>query len=127
MLGIVSGNVCAFPYCIAPLYDLDHGKLVGQVCHIKAENRKGPRCDVNQTKAERNHFDNLIMMCRPHHAIIDDEDKLSTYTVEMLTQLKRDHERRSHNRLPTVDFIECLVARVLEAQEAKQDRISAGH
>jgi len=85
----VSGNRCAFPKCNAPLVDGE--KVVGKICHIKAQNPGGPRYDPNQTAQDRHAYGNLILMCGRHADVIDaDED---AYTVERLQRMKTDHER----------------------------------
>jgi Predicted NTPase (NACHT family) len=118
-LGAVSGNRCAFPSCFAPIYDTEHGKLVGQVAHIKAENVLGPRYDENQTDAERHGFNNLVFMCPSHHLVIDDVANLSEYTVEALLNMKRDHEARARNTIVTEDVLGGLVQRVIETIAAR--------
>jgi hypothetical protein len=115
-LGALSGNVCAFPGCVAPIYDTVHGKLVGQVCHIRAENKLGPRYDEDQSDEERHGFHNLLFMCVPHHLVIDDPANLESYTVEALTEIKRNHESCNHNTIMTEDVLERLVRKVLEIQ-----------
>jgi hypothetical protein len=114
-LGAVSGNRCAFPSCLAPIYDTKHGKLVGQVAHIKAESPLGPRYDKNQTDAERHGFDNLIFMCAHHHLVIDDPANLSQYTVETLIRMKRHHEAAAQNTIMTEDVLERIVQKAVEA------------
>jgi len=64
--------------------------MVGEICHIKAQNKGGPRWDGSQTDAERHGFGNLILLCRNHHKIIDDNP--AKYTVEWLHNVKRQHE-----------------------------------
>jgi hypothetical protein len=117
-LGAVCGNVCAFPGCPAPIHDFEHGKLVGQVCHIEAESENGPRYNSEQTDDERHHFNNLMFMCGPHHAVIDDPDpaNLQKYSVAVLQGFKRDHESRSHNTIMTEEFLMSLVVKALELQ-----------
>ena len=41
------------------------------------------------TYEERNKYDNLILMCKVHHKIIDDQP--NTYTVEVLKSMKAAH------------------------------------
>jgi hypothetical protein len=87
----VSGNMCAFPKCVTPLV---HGrKVIGKICHIRAQNEGGPRYDPTQTAAERHGYDNLILMCGRHHDVIDDDQ--DAYTVEYLRQLKDTHEQKA--------------------------------
>ena len=124
-LGALSGNVCAFPSCPAPIYDTLNGKLVGQVCHIKAESIGGPRYNSLQSEDDRHGLGNLIYMCRPHHAVIDDPGSLQLYTVEYLIELKGNHESRAHNTIFTEEYLEQFVDRVLERIGAAPERARA--
>jgi len=84
----VSGNRCAFPRCTIEIFN--DGAIVGEMCHIKAANPNGPRYDAQQSPEERHSFDNLILLCAIHHKVIDDDEE--AYTVERLTNMKRDLE-----------------------------------
>ena len=90
LLDIVSKNRCAHPDCFELLSDYDTKTVTGVRCHIKGENPTSARYDPNQSKEEREGFDNRIMMCRKHHKIIDDRPDI--YTVEVLKEMKRKHE-----------------------------------
>src|SRR5271167_3557373 len=83
----LSSNKCAFPKCAAPLVDGE--KVIGKICHIKAQNEGGPRYDAGQTAEQRHGYDNLILMCGRHHDVIDDDE--DAYTVEYLHRLKAKH------------------------------------
>ena len=112
-VGALSGNRCAFPNCLAPIYDTQHGRLVGELCHIKGR-KGGPRFDPNQSEPDRNAPPNLMFCCSPHHTVIDgDED---TYTIEVLQEMKRQHEAKSSNTIFTEDQLEQLIRKVLESQ-----------
>lgn len=113
-LAIFSGNICAFPGCVAPIYDTEHDGFVGEVCHIKAKSPGGPRYDPNQTDEERNGFDNQLLMCQPHHSIVDNPANLTVFTVEVLQEYKRNHESRFQNTIMTEDLISRLVMKILE-------------
>lgn len=93
----LSGNICAFPQCFAPIVDTVQDVITGQVCHIKAKSPKGPRYDPNQTPEERDGFSNLMVMCAAHNKIIDDESTRDRFPVEVLVRFKRDHEAQYHN------------------------------
>jgi hypothetical protein len=67
--------------------------IIGATCHIKAASTSGPRYDPDQKAADRHGYDNLILLCRNHHAVIDDD--LESYTVERLIKMKTDHEERA--------------------------------
>jgi len=84
----LSGNRCAFPKCEAPMALND--TLVGEICHIKGNKPDAARYDPSQTPAERHDYDNLILLCAPHHKVIDDDEE--SYTVARLCKMKADHE-----------------------------------
>ena len=109
----VSGNICAFPKCTAPLVDAASGKVTGRVCHIKAASPGGPRYDPGQTDEERHGFENLMLMCGTHHDVIDADEE--SYTVERLKELKARHEAKGGTAPEPTDhvvaqFIETLAA-----------------
>ncbi|WP_426449650.1 HNH endonuclease signature motif containing protein [Paenibacillus sp. S-38] len=96
-----SGNRCAFPNCPASLIKVvspereDLISVIGEECHIVAEEEEGPRGKSKLTKKERNKYDNLILLCRSHHKEIDDHD--TYYTVEKLKAFKARHEEEISN------------------------------
>jgi hypothetical protein len=94
----LSRNRCAHPKCINPLVETSSGIVTGIICHIKARNPKGPRYDKAQNNEQRHHADNLILLCSRHSKIIDSD--LTTYTVELLKELKEIHERNGSLDLP---------------------------
>jgi hypothetical protein len=87
----LSGNRCAFRNCTCPV--IVEQTVVAEVCHIKAASPDGPRYDSGQTPTERHGFDNLILMCGPHHTIIDAHEE--AFTVAFLTNLKVGHEENA--------------------------------
>ncbi|HRI93905.1 MAG TPA: HNH endonuclease signature motif containing protein [Accumulibacter sp.] len=85
----LSGNRCAFPGCSLPLVE-SAGTVTGEICHIKARSKDGPRYDGSQTDGERHAFENLILLCRRHHKVVDSEPDL--YSAEALQEIKSIHE-----------------------------------
>lgn len=85
----LSGNICAFPGCNAPVVSAT-GTPTAQVCHICAKSPGGPRFNPEQTEQERNGFDNLLLLCGEHHTVVDSEP--NTYTVTVLSEIKAVHE-----------------------------------
>ncbi|WP_144223713.1 HNH endonuclease [Mesorhizobium amorphae] len=86
-----SGNLCAFPGCPNPLID-PSGVNVGEICHICAHRKRGARFDPAQSDEERHGYDNLLLMCRIHHKVVDDAPAI--FTVEILRQMKVQHATR---------------------------------
>ena len=85
-----SGNQCAFPGCGQALVN-HKNQFIGQVCHIEAAMPGGPRYNERQTDEERRAYENLLLLCHPHHIEIDD-DADEEYPVEKLRDIKQVHE-----------------------------------
>lgn len=64
--------------------------LIGENCHIVAEKTKGPRGKSNLSAEDRNRYPNLILLCRNHHKIIDDD--VTKYSIPILYKMKTEHE-----------------------------------
>ena len=63
--------------------------LIGEVAHIVGEQVGAARGKSDLSLDERNDPDNLMLLCREHHKIIDDD--VGTYSVEYLERKKREH------------------------------------
>lgn len=84
-----SGNQCAFPGCTHPLVNGDN-LFIAQVCHIEAASSGGERFNLYSDDEYRRSYDNLILLCYPHHIETDDVDR---YPVEKLREMKLNHEQ----------------------------------
>lgn len=97
-----SASLCAFPGCtreelIEESTSLDSASIVGDNAHIRSEKPDGPRYDSNYPIEDIDNYENLILLCKVHHKIIDDQ--VSTYTVEVLEKMKQDHVLKVRNVL----------------------------
>ena len=61
------------------------------MAHIVARTPDGPRGKEPFRGTDRDSFENLLLLCPAHHTIIDRQPQ--TYTVEVLTQMKNQHEQ----------------------------------
>lgn len=84
----LSRNQCAFPGCPSKLID-DQGVFVAQLCHIEAALPGGERFNERQSNEQRRAFENLILLCYPHHCKTND---VSAYPTDQLQAMKKDHE-----------------------------------
>lgn len=75
----------------------DSEAIVGDECHIVAKEAAGPRGDPSFPKAKLDEYENLILLCKIHHKMVDDQP--NTYTVDRLRKLKADHESWVQSRL----------------------------
>ena len=88
-----SGNRCAYCKCLLVIdrTSQDDESVVGDECHVIAENEQGARGISDKTSEERDSYQNLILLCKVHHKMVDDQRE--TYTVQLLQKLKTDHEK----------------------------------
>lgn len=108
-----SGNRCAFPGCKESLV-ADDNLFIGQICHIEAASPEGPRYNPFQTAENRHGYNNLFLLCYPHHRRVDADP--STYSVDRLTEIKEAHESYFVDKLFTVrqDFIDSVLVETEE-------------
>ena len=87
-----SGNRCAFCRGVLSVdsTELDDASVVGDECHIVSGKVGGPRYDPAFPPDELDAYDNLLLLCRIHHKVIDDQEH--TFTPLVLKRLKQDHE-----------------------------------
>ena len=85
---------CAFPDCrlilVADATETDDESLIGEVCHIVGQSPGGPRGETDLSAEKRDKYSNLILLCRNHHKVIDDQE--ITYTIDRLHEMKNAHE-----------------------------------
>lgn len=88
-----SANRCAMAECRRVLVEdeteTDDPSIIGDEAHIVAREDDGPRGISDLSPEQRDKFDNLVLMCKIHHKIIDDQP--NEFTVERLQQIKQDH------------------------------------
>lgn len=100
ILFTLSGNQCAHPECanniIEQATEYSPELVTGQISHIYAIRKKGPRGNPELTQKELNSPENLILFCPNHHAVVDGQHE--SYPAEMLKRWKRDHENKMRNR-----------------------------
>lgn len=85
---------CAAMCCICQkklVIEVDSGvtSLIGEVAHIVGEMRSAARGTSPLTLKERNDAENLLLLCRDHHKIIDDNP--DSYSISYLHEIKTKH------------------------------------
>ena len=88
--------MCRHPLVLDPT-DLDSGSVVGEECHIVSGAQNGPRHDPNFPTLEVDELPNLILLCRIHHKLIDDQSE--TYPTDLLRGMKANHEKWVEEKL----------------------------
>ena len=94
ILGWRCGNRCAMPDCRKELIidgtENDPDSIIGEIAHIKGEKPNSARYYPDMDDVKRNSHQNLIILCRDHHKMIDDQP--NTYNVQKLLMIKEQHE-----------------------------------
>jgi hypothetical protein len=87
-----SGNRCAIckHELIIDATPTDDESVIGDECHIISRQIQGPRHNPAFPEGKLDAYENLILLCRVHHKMIDDQDE--TYTADILQQMKSNHE-----------------------------------
>lgn len=101
VLFALSGNQCAHPECtntlIEPATEQSDAHVSAHICHIYAISTHGPRGKSGLTQQGLNAPENLILLCRHHHGIVDGQHE--TYPADTLKEWKRAHESGMEQRL----------------------------
>ena len=93
---------------IMPDTSVDDESIVGDECHIVSAVPGGPRHDPRFPQERMHDYDNLLLLCKVHHKLVDDQEL--EYTASRLTSIKATHETwvseqlnpSSHTPLPHV-------------------------
>ncbi|EGR1425925.1 HNH endonuclease [Vibrio vulnificus] len=90
-----AGGRCSYRYKgeICKRLLVSNNSVIGEKAHIEAIGKKGARHNPDISEEEVNSYDNLMWMCPTHHRMIDKLDDVHIYTVNMLIQMKKDHEK----------------------------------
>ncbi len=94
-----AGNRCAIckkELVVAATSD-DNESIIGDECHIISGKPDGPRYDPSFSPKKSDNLENLILLCKVDHKMVDDQ--YETYTVHILRQMKNNHELWVSERL----------------------------
>lgn len=116
-----SGNRCAFPGCTAPLIN-ERNQFIAQVCHIEAAEEGGERFNPNQTDEERRQYENLLILCYPHHVETND---VAAYPVQRLLEIKAAHEQNFEKNPFKID--ESVLYKIALEMEQYWSRVETLH
>lgn len=88
-----SGNRCAIcrQRLVVDETSVDAESVVGDECHINSGAPGGPRFDAAVEPQQIDDLSNLLLLCRVHHKMVDDQ--FETYTTDLLRSIKSNHER----------------------------------
>ncbi len=96
----LSANKCSNPNCDTSAIRNDKTRTnIAEVAHIQGEKEGSARYNRHMTDEERRHLDNLILLCRICHKIVDDKRNIDQYPTLLLREWKEVHENKSFQQL----------------------------
>lgn len=105
-LWVISNGRCYGPGCPMPvMFEVRPGvyRKNVQIAHIYGVRPNAPRYTLGMPDSERDAFKNLLLLCLPHHAEVDDRstgEKL--YPAKVLLEWKRRHEGDNNAELSRI-------------------------
>ena len=94
ILFAASGNRCAFPGCdralVAPEDDITAEMVLGEIAHIVGLAEGSARWRADMSDAERNAPENLLVLCRDHHRIVDEKANERRYSEIVMRRMKSE-------------------------------------
>jgi hypothetical protein len=97
-LARLGGKTCYWPDppCPIPVMVFIDGQPVRnvEIAHIRAANPNGARYYSQMTNKERSDWPNLILLCTPHHNMVD-KIRPKDYPAEVLEKWKLNREKES--------------------------------
>ncbi|MEV5620531.1 HNH endonuclease [Streptomyces bacillaris] len=117
---------CYYPGCNVPILRLIDGEpfLNLEIAHIRAFEDNGPRSEKGLDIRGRNSFGNLILLCTPHHKLVDGP-RSTEFPVEVLDRWKEARESEGIDALAGLtDMTEDKLASMIqEAQYQLFERL----
>jgi len=88
-----ASGLCSMPECRRELVvdneAPENPSLLGEVCHIVGDKPTSARHDPSFSQEQLDNYDNLILLCRNHHKLVDDQT--ARFTVHKLHEMKEAH------------------------------------
>lgn len=103
-----AAGICSFPNCNEKLSVEEAAEAapytLGEMAHIKGNKPGSNRYDESQSSVEKDSYENLTLLCPTHHTLIDKAENEGIYSVDILHEMKRNHESFISNRLAIEKF-----------------------
>lgn len=122
-----SGNRCAIckHELVIRATESDDESVVGEECHIVSPSERGPRYEVSFPPGDLDRAANLILLCRVHHKMVDDQ--VEHYSADVLRAIKEEHERWVSSTLTRKDVVPPIrIRRIQENTPQQLGRLASG-
>lgn len=123
----LSQGTCYFPSCITPIIEFIEGEpyVNYQIAHI-CDAKPGNRYVEDMTDDERRSFDNLVLLCKPHHTLVD-KTHPERFSISDLRQWKAEREGDAVESLKGLrGLTEARLEELMTAAVAESGRASVG-
>lgn len=106
-LFMLSRGHCYEPSCRTRVMRHEGGSwsIKVEIAHIKGLNEGSARFDASIPVPERNHFRNLILLCKTHHDLVDETATRDQYPESLLLQWKANVEGSHADDLDELDWL----------------------
>lgn len=94
------------------------------IAHIVASSPDGPRGNEIESHELANNIDNLMLVCREHHKLID--DRPAEYTSDILRRMKETHEIAVRRACDKIAIPETMIIRLISPIKGVQN-VSANY
>lgn len=97
MLWLRAAGRCEFRGCNKRLWLDDLTKdpcNLANIAHIVSDSPDGPRGDTVRSPQLAGKIENLMLLCRDHHKVIDSKELVPQYSEDLLQNMKIAHESR---------------------------------
>src|SRR5712691_1875148 len=129
-LFLFSRGRCYEPICREPVLRRIEDEMLVHVhkAHICGREPTAARYDPN-IGDDLDRFNNLILLCKEHHDIVDRRENEKRYPVELLREWKRSREGDLSGQLSRLDFLteeklqQMLVEAITDTRETLEDAI----
>lgn len=114
-LWVRAGGRCEYPGCNCYLlqdYLTTRYLTLGEIAHNIGLSNQGPRGNSLLTEDERNHVDNLLLLCAKCHTLVDTGEFQKDYTFDELKEYKLKHEQRIFDLTSQADALKSVVVRM---------------
>lgn len=126
-LAALCGGTCYWPGCGEPVIRFVDDDPISnlQIAHIAGATPGGPRYVLTMSDEERKAFANLILLCHPHHTIVDklrpEDFSISTLQKWKASREAMNQEALSRLREVTPDTLQTMLADALKERDERLD------
>ena len=129
-LWVKAGGRCEFGSCNKELLKekLTFTEInLAEIAHIVGVGNDGPRSNDKLPQGDRNKIENLMLLCKEHHHLVDSKQYEAQYPRDLLVKFKQEHEYRIKYLTGILPYKRTTVVRLLGEIGANEVTIPFHH